>query len=199
MAVRDGMLNVIAELRGLTQAGTADFTVNGVAYHSSQQLQDTLDKYARQYNDRPLEPNPDYIAGTTTYTRYFMPQGRFEEADSGTAVWRLANSLGSAFGTADYSVNYALGEVTMTEDTEGSAVYLTARAYNLNRAAAEIWSWKAGAYASEYDVQTDNHKLSRSQKIKNAHDMARIHRNEAIAEDGRTGAGMVRVRRVDIW
>jgi hypothetical protein len=199
MAVRDGMLNVIAELRGLTQAGTADFTVNGVAYHSSQQLQDTLDKYARQYNDRPLEPNPDYIAGTTTYTRYFMPQGRFEEADSGTAVWRLANSLGSAFGTADYSVNYALGEITMTEDTEGSAVYLTARAYNLNRAAAEVWAWKAGAYASEYDVQTDNHKLSRSQKIKQAREMAAYHRNEAIAEDGRTGAGMVRVRRVDIW
>jgi hypothetical protein len=199
VAARSGMVNPIAELRGMTQAGTADFSVAGSSYFSDDYLQATLDKIAREYNNIPLQPSPDYLAGTTTYTRYAMPNGRFEERTDGTAIFRLTDSGGNVLGTSDYSVNYALGEVTMTEDTEGSAVYLTARAYNLNRAAAEVWAWKAGAYASEYDVQTDNHKLSRSQKIKQAREMAAFHRNEAIAEDGRTGAGMVRVRRVDIW
>jgi len=198
MAVRTGMENVIDELRGMTGAGTADFSVGGITYHTDQQLQDTLDKYARQYNDVGLEPDADNIGGTLVYTRYLMPPYRFEEATSGTAVWRLTNSSGSAFGTADYSVNYALGEVTMAADQDGSAVYLTARAYSLNRAAADIWSWKASQFAERYDVKTDNHQLSRGQLIRNAHSRAQYYRNEAIAERIRGGEGMSRVKRIDV-
>jgi hypothetical protein len=199
VAARTGMVNLINELRGLTYAGTADFSVNGVSYHSDDHLQDTLDRYARQYSDHGLEADPDNIGGTLVYKRYFLPPYRFEEHTSGTSVWRLTNSSGSAFGTAAFSVNYALGEVTMTSDTQGSALYLTARAYSLNRAASDVWSWKANSYADQFDVATDNHKLTRSQKIKHAEGRARFYANEAVAERIRAGEGVTRVRRVDIY
>ena len=198
MATRTGMSNVILELRGMTNAGTADATVGATTYWSDQQLQDMLDRYARQYNDYMLTPDADDINGTAIYKRYLMPPYRFEEADSGTAVWRLTNSAGSAFGTAAYSINYAMGEVTMASDQDGSAVYLTAKAFSLNRAAAEVWAWKASHYSDRYDVQTDNHRLSRSQLIRNAQAQAQHYRNEAIAERVRAGEATSRVKRIDI-
>jgi hypothetical protein len=183
----------------MANVGTAEFVSGGVTRFTDDQLQAILDKYARQYTEWPLMADPDNISGTLVYKRYTLPPYRFEEDTSGTTVWRLTNSSGSAFGTAAYSVNYALSEVTMASDTDGSALYITARAYSLAMAASDVWRWKASYYADQFDVKTDNHDLKRSQKIKQAQDMARFYANEAVAERIRAGEGVTRVRRVDIY
>lgn len=197
MAVRDGMTDLIAELRGLTDAGTAEYTVNGEAWWSDQQLQDELDRNAVWHNDVRLTEEIDYIGNDPTYLRYKLPSQWLEGTASGTAVWRLTNSAGSTFASSAFSINHALGELTMAADQDGSAVYLTARSYKMYSAAASVWSRKASAYAGRFDVRTDNHDLKRSQLVNHARDMAKHYRNEAVQENLRMGS-FTRMVRVDV-
>jgi len=44
MAARTGMNDLITELRGMTNAGSADTTIAGTAYWSDNQLQAILDR-----------------------------------------------------------------------------------------------------------------------------------------------------------
>ncbi len=199
MAARSGMVNLIAELRGMTNAGTADAIIAGYGTAwSDDHLQAILDKYAREYNEYGMTPEGDNYGGSVTYKRYTMPPYRFEERSDGTAVFRVTDGGGTIQGTASYAVNYHNHEITFTANTLGSAMYLTGRAYSLNSAAAEVWGKKAGHYADRYDVSTDNHKLSRSQLIRNAQQQAAYYRGEAIAERVRAGDSHTRVRRIDV-
>ncbi len=164
MAARAGMLTLITRLRGMTNAGTADW--------SDEALQDVLDARRVDLNRAPLTPDPEYVSGTTLWHDYYAPLGNFEEASSGAQYWRVENTSGEAVGTADYTVDYAAGHIRFAADQGGTAYYLRARSYQMNLAAADVWRRKAAIYAERYDVQTDNHRLSRSQVIAHCLKMA---------------------------
>jgi hypothetical protein len=197
MAARSGMTTLITDLRGMADVGTAEFSAGGVTWFTDDQLEDVLDRHAHHYTRHRLEALPENIGGTTVYYRYGLPTPNLEGTASGTAVWRLENSAGSAFSAAAFSIDHNLQIITMAANQAGSALYLTARGYGLNAAAAVVWERKADYYAARYDVQTDNHKLSRSQLIKHAEGRAKYYRNQALSERVTLVGGMARIQRVD--
>lgn len=164
MAARAGMLALITRLRGLTNAGTADW--------SDVALQDALDARRVNLNRAALTPAPEYVGGTTVWHDYYAPLGNLEEAASGSQYWRVENSSGVAVGTAEYTVDYAAGYIRFTADQGGTAYYLRGRSYQMSLAAADVWRQKAAMHAERVDVQTDNHRISRSQAIAHCLKMA---------------------------
>lgn len=188
MAARNGMTAIITRLRNMTQAGTADYTVAGSAYWSDDQLEDVLDRYATLYRQIKLQSFVLNENGTAVYYDYAAPSAIYEQATSGAQYWQITDSLGSAVGTANYSVDYNTGNIRFSADTEGTAYYLTARAYDLNSAAAEIWETKAGQVWDAYDFDADGQQFSRSQMHKHALEQARFFR----AQNGATIRRMVR-------
>jgi hypothetical protein len=179
MAAREGMTNLLLRLRSMTSAGTADYALAGVTYWTDNHLQDRLDNCRVDLNRVPLSYEAEYDGGTAIYKDYYAPVGNLEEASGDAAVWSVEDGDGDEAGTANYTVDYIRGVVRFTADQGGTAYYLRARSYNLNRAAALVWRTKAAHYAERFDVSTDNHRLTRSQLIKQCLDMAKAYEIEA--------------------
>lgn len=164
MSARSGMTTLIRRLRGMTSAGTADATIGTVVWWSDDHLQEVLDLYRQELVDTPLTPRGEYDTwGTLRYYDYTTRYGDLEEAASGSVYWTVNTAEGTAWGTASYTVDYAVGLIRFSADTAGSAYYLRARSYNLNRAAADVWRQKAANAAAFYSFSTDSQSFSRSQ------------------------------------
>jgi len=170
MTARTGMTNIISTLRGMTNAGTADYSIAGASYWSDDQLQNCLDKYRSDYYEREISPVDEYTGGIPTTTRYYV--GSFN-IESGTAVFWIQNSQGTKLTeTTDYTVDYSLGLVTFNADTDGQRYFATYRSYDLNGAAAEVWRMKAGHYADMYSFSAGGHNIQKSALIRQALEMA---------------------------
>jgi hypothetical protein len=191
MGIRAGMTDLIDQLRLMTQAGTADYTVNSITYWSDDQLQDTLDRSRADFRE-PMGLRMQYDNGTARYYDYYFASSDVERISSGTAAWRVETSNGSVAGTSAYSVDYNGRRVSFTSDTAGTIYYLWGRRYNLNRAAYEVWTVKAAHYAGQFDITTDNHSLKRSQLLQQARDMVAFYRDQSAM-------GVTRLERTDIW
>ncbi len=171
---RTGMTPLIDELRRRCDAGTADYPDDA--------LQTVLDGYRHVHVRRPLLSVPTQLGGSAiTNDYYWSSPGWVEGLESGSAVWRIEDSAGSVVGTASYTVESRAGHLRFADNTGGSAYYLTFRAYDLDRAAADIWETKAATVADRFDVSTDNHDLKRSQIVQHYREMAASYRRRAPA------------------
>lgn len=189
MTARAGMVNILDELRARCNAGTAEYVVSGTTYWSDDDLQAACDRFRRDYTRQPLQPEPVQMPGSAVYHDYFWRVGEFvEEGTSGTAAWRLENSAGSVIADAAYVVNYSAKHIRFVADTAGSAYYLSYRAFDLDRAAADVWTRKASHVTDRYDIQTDNHRLSRRQLHEMYTQQAEAYRRKA------PGRSVTRVR-----
>jgi hypothetical protein len=191
MTARDGMTNLIATLRAWTEAGTADYTLAGATYWTDDLVQDTLDRHRTDIHREPLTVEAEYSDGDLVYHNYYAPMRYYEEAAGGEDVWRIEDAAGSAIGTADYTVNYHAGHIRFTADTAGSARYLVARAYDMHRAAADVWRRKAAHVAGRVDWSTDNHTMKASQMRVHYLEMATYYEGQAVPR-------MVRLERSDV-
>ena len=195
MAARSGMADIISALRGMCEAGTADYTLAsfGTAW-SDDHLQDILDENRFDVNE-DMVTMPRYSGSTAEYYDYYFQSRPVERASSGSAVFHVYNSAGSAAGTANYSVNYRAGHVEFTSDQGQTRWSVRARAYDLNGAAAAVWRMKAAHYqALGFDVKTDNHDVKRSQLVDRALKMAEKYENAS------TGAyGVLVLNRTDAY
>lgn len=185
MTARTTMTTLITQLRGMTEAGTADYTVAGSSYWTDDQLQLELDRQRQIVVQYQLSPDVRYSTGGTIEYKIYR---------SNMPYWELspviAPSTNIPAGTADYSFDSNTGDVTFTADQAGTAYYITGAVYNLPRAAASIWRQKAAHYALAYDVSTGNHSLSRSQMSKHA-------REQAVLYDSMGGLGVGIMERSD--
>lgn len=154
---RAGMTNLITRLRNKTnEPTTAVFTDNEMQTH--------LDAHRVNVYQEPLEMERTLVSATDYEYRIYHSRYRdLEEITSGTSIFKVEDSSGSQRGTADYTVDYETGIITMTADQAGTALYLTARSYDIAGAAADVWMEKAGVKADYYDVQADGQRLNRSQ------------------------------------
>lgn len=177
--VRAGMLDLIGQLRGLTDAGYDDFRVAGVPYWSDKQLQDFLDRHRIDFIEEPLEAMQQNRSGTAYYLEYRSQYGNLEGVDSGTSVFKLDDAAGTNLGTSLWSADYTRGVVTFNADTQGSALYLTGRSYDLNAAAADIWRSKAANAAKMYNFSADGQSFSRQQYMQNCLSMAQYYEGMA--------------------
>jgi len=170
---REGMSNLIGVVRRLSNAGTADHTVAGTTYFTDDQIQYELDKYRETVKRLDVVSQPEYIDGDYQYLEYPIPPQykNFEEAgaDSG---WAVRDNDGSAVGTALYSINYEAAVITFDADQDAETYYVDFRAYDVNRAVADIWEMKASFYETLVDWSSDNHSIKQSQQVEHARKMA---------------------------
>ena len=172
MTARTTLATLITRLRGLSQAGTADYSVSGTTYWTDDQLQDVLDAHRQDVYRAPMQSVLVYNGGTVEYHDYFSGYTNLETTTGGTSIFYIEDSAGSVVGTALYTPDYNRGVVNFPADTGGSAYYLYGRSYDLNAAASEVWRTKAGHYAMAVNFSTDNHRIDRGEIIKNCFVMA---------------------------
>ena len=174
MTARAGMAAIITRLRGMTSAGTADYSIAGTTYWTDDQLQERLDRQRREVRQLTLEAIPEYGA---TYRYVDYPTGlKNIEEDAAASGWRLYETTGGTVSASAYSVNYEAGMITFGNDTQNATYYLDARTYDINAAAAEIWETKAAHYAERVDWRADDHDVKASQYIAHCQKMAAQYR-----------------------
>lgn len=200
MAARSGMANLITRLRGMTATGAADYQLggSGEVYWTDDQLQEILDRNRVDIRDEVLRSH--YILGTAGTAQWFDYTSRyynFEATTGGTAIFYLAFDTGERVGTALYSVDYDSGKITFANDTGGSAIYLNGRAYDLNAAAAEVWTMKADHVADRFDFSADGASFKVSQLQKQY--MERAARYTGMAEWGNKSVSTHSFERGDMW
>ncbi len=173
---RSGMLDLIDMVRSMADVGSADFKIGAVSYWSDAQIQQALDKHRITVYQEELQPWPTIDTdGSYTYQEYRANHGYLE---SGTAVFSVQQTNGGS--APSYTADYLHGIVTFAADTAGSAYMLSARAYDLDAAAADIWRGKAANAAKYFDFRTDNHQISKSQLYKQFMDMAAHYQSQSI-------------------
>jgi hypothetical protein len=173
MAARTGMANLITELRTMAEAGTSDYSLGSSTFWTDDHLQDVLDLHRTDIVFQPLTPYPTQGAGgTLLYNEYRSSYGMFEQTTGGTAIFYVQDSTGATQGTALWSADYRRGVVTFGSDTAGTSYYLTARSYDVNSAAADVWRRKASHFASAFNFSTDNHTINRAQVYEHCLEMA---------------------------
>lgn len=199
MAARSGMTNLITRLRGMTATGTADYSgVGGTVWWSDDQLEDILDRNRLDVRDEILRSH--YVlgtAGTAQWYDYTSDYHSFEATTGGTAIFYLAFDTGQRVGTALYSVDYDSGKITFASNTGGSAIYLNGRAYDLNAAAAEVWTMKADHVADRFDFSADGATFKVSQLQQQY--MQRAAKYSALAEWGNKSVNTHSFERGDMW
>jgi hypothetical protein len=104
-------------------------------------------------------------AGSATYRLYEAQCRWLETSDGGTAVLYLRSSTGARVGTAQYTPDYESGRFAFAADTGGSVLYLTARAYDVQAAAADVWQQKAAHVADRFDFSADGASFKASQLV----------------------------------
>ena len=181
MTARTTMANLITELRGMTEAGTADYTISASLYWSDDQIQDILDIHRDDIRFQQLQALPNTTTGgTLLYYDYKAQAGYLEATNGGTAVTYLQDSTGATLGTALWTADYRRGMFSFNSTTNGTVIYLTSRAYDLNAAAADVWRRKAAHVApTSFDFTTDNHSISRSQVYAHSLEMADYFENKS--------------------
>ena len=185
MTTRTDMSAIILLLRGMCEAGTADYTLAGAAYWTDDQLQDALDRSRIDLNMVQLSATPRYSGGSITYTEYRAPMGYIE---GGTAL-EVVDASGATQGTATYTADAMRGIVNFISDQAGAARYINGRAFDLDKAAAEVWRKKASHYATAYNINADGQNLSRAQLFEHAIEMAREYSGMVRGADVSIGRG----------
>lgn len=176
---RSTLADLIYELRGMTNAGASDYTIGGVPYWTDKQMEQALDRFREDHFRVLLEPVEKYDGGTVIWKDYYSGLKNLESTDGGTAIFYVEDAAGNVVGTALYSADYARGVVTFLSNTGGSAFYLYARSFDLNRAAADIWRRKASHYATHFNFATDNMRADKGAVYKQCIAMAEEYEQRA--------------------
>jgi len=178
-SVRAGMVDLIQELRQLSDVGVNDFKVGAVTYWSDKHLQDHLDKHRQDFWEDELTPIQQQRNGTTYYTDYRAHYGNLESVASGTAVFKLDDVAGTNQATTGWSCDYTNGIITFTTDRAGTSYFLTGRSYDLNAAAADVWRVKAANAAKMYNFSAGGQSFQRNQYMANCLQMAQYYEGMA--------------------
>lgn len=166
MPARLGMTNLIARLRMMTNADPSAF--------DDDTLQRSLDATQQRYRRVPLIACPNYADGALLYRDFAIPAeiGRALEEDD---AFVIRTSNGTLIDPAEYALNVEAMRVRFLSDQGAIHLYLDCAAYDLHRAAAEIWSHKAALVAAEVDWRADNHAFSNSDTFEHCMLMAGLH------------------------
>lgn len=171
---RKGMVTLVEELRLMTSAGTADYSVAGVTYWDSLHLQDALERRSMRVEREVLYPSNSLDDETFNYR---VSQYPCEGTASGTARFVVMDVNETPI--TGYELNPLTGEIVFSADTSGSVFYARYYAYDLEWAASDVWVKKAGHAAMKVDFSSDGHTVNRSQERKAALAMARYYRSQA--------------------
>ena len=171
--VRAGMAYIIDELRGMCEAGTADYTVAGSAYWTDDQLQTILDDNVINFKFEECDQVPDYsdVDYAVHYIVYMQYRAPFPFLEADPTVSALKDITGGTV-TSAFAINYRTGQIDFTNDQRGTVYFMSGRSYDINAAAVQVWEQKAAHYAGFYNFSTDTHNLQREVLMKHCLTMA---------------------------
>lgn len=192
MTARTGMAQLISDLRVLTEAGTAEWTLGTISFWDDDQIQNVLDKHVVEFVFSPMKAITTYATdGSLLYNDYQIDYENVEQTTDGTSVFYIQNGSFENIGTALYTPNYRRGRFTFTTNTQGTAsFYATGRSYDLNAAAAEVWRIKANHASASFDFDTDNTSVKKSQIYEHYRERAEYF--EAMSKGGVRTAWLTR-------
>jgi len=174
------MTDLIQEVKVRINAGTAFPAQTGTGFYwSGEEIEKVLDRHRVDLWRLPMEVQTTYEGATVVYKNFYSHQTFLEATDGGTAVFYIENGSNLQVGTANYTVDYQRGAVTFSADQGGTSHYMTARSYDPDAAAAEIWKMKAAEAATSFDFTTDNHSVKRGDVMKRCMDMAQFYESRA--------------------
>ena len=185
---RSTMADLITLLRGMCDAGTADYTVASTAHWSDDQLEDALERHRFDAFNEEMTAQDEYTGGSVIYKSYYHPRRNFE---GGTAL-KVLDVNGDAVSSSLYTADPLRGVIVFASNTAGASYYLSGACYDVESAAADVWRRKAAHYAQAYNISTDNQRLDRGQMIQAALQMAQIY-------DGQARPGNILIVRGDEW
>lgn len=179
MAARSGMTNILLRLRAMTETADGDYSVDGTSYWTDDQLQDLLDQYADRFYVKPLQPEAEYVSGSTIWKDYPTGYEALEDVASGAPYWSLTDSSGTEVATTDYELDQWGGVIRFDNNTSGALYYLTGRAYPLAKVAAKVWRMKMSHAWTAYDFTTEGQTFNRSQMFDHCHEMAKLYESQS--------------------
>lgn len=192
MTVRTGMATLIGTVRGLANAGTAEWTVAGtsstISYWDDTEIQRVLDRHKVEYIHADLEPVQSYSGGSIVYLQY---RANVADIESGAGVFKVEDVDGTVTPS---SVDYSRGIVSFATDQAGTSYWWSGYAYDLNASAADIWRMKASHAAELVDWSTDGHNVKRSQAASACLSMAAYYQSRSYSE----GVGTAKITRDDL-
>lgn len=189
MTARTGMTDIIADLRGLTEAGTADWTAGTVAFFSDDMLQTILDRYKEPFTYKGMETEqPVKTATGWLWSLYEIEDTENIEASTGgTAVFYVQDNVGGTLAANAYTMDYRNGILALiTPVSIATPYFATGYSYDINAAAADVWQTKANHVSANFDFSTDNHSIKRSQLFDNYTKMANYYRS--LSKEGAGGS-----------
>ncbi len=188
---RTGLAYLRDDLRGLCEAGTAEWTLGTITYFSDEQLDIILDKHAEAFTYQGMEAEDAQrqTDGTYKWSVYEVEDAEYiEQSTGGTAVFVIQDNLGAVLPAASYTMDYRRGYMTLvTPVSIATPYYATGTAYDINGAAADIWQMKANHVANSFDFSTDNHSINRSQVYKQFMAQAAYYRSMSAEASGGSG------------
>lgn len=173
-------MGVVAQLRGMVAAGTAEYTAGTAVYWTDDQLQEVLDRHRHYHPDVQLAWQTQIAAGgSIAYHRgWIQPVGWF---NAGTVAATSGTFVTSRGSTVTGWTLHQDGWVTFSADQAGTAVYFRGHSYDVHGAAAEVLETWAGVEKLNFDFDTEGDQgYKRSQKIAQLMALAGEHRRRAV-------------------
>lgn len=173
MATRAGVDYIIAEVRRITGAGTAEFTIvnqagSTVTFYTDEQIEQILDSRRIRLSRHQMVYEPELSAGggTSVYKHAKIGYAWVEDETAGgtTADMMITDSQGSIIGTANYTFSAEDGFVSFTADQRGSARFITGWVHNPYKASVDVLTSWLNELVKMPDFQTDNMRVWRSNR-----------------------------------
>lgn len=164
---RETTAYLIAEVRRLTGAGTAEYAVDSTSYFTDNQIEQVLDSRRIRLARVPINYEYELSGGTTIYTKGYVGYKWLEGTTSGgTAGFIISNSQGSVIAGTLYTLSPEDGYVEFTADQHGSLRYVTGWIHNPYKAAVDILTSWIIELGKQVDWASDNMRVNRGQKAK---------------------------------
>jgi hypothetical protein len=155
---------IVEQVRVMTEADTAEYSLAGQTYWSDRHLVDILDGERDFMSDVRLMIVPKTLDGTVYYRRYEFPYRGMIEIEgtaNGTANFRIHDSTGADIDFADFTFNARDRSISFIDDQAGSVRYWSGFIYDVNAAAKQIWLRKAAHAYKAINFSADGHKFDR--------------------------------------
>lgn len=170
MANRAGTDYIIAEVRRITGAGTAEYNLVDqagatITYYTDEQIERILDSRRIRMARHQVLYEPELnTGGTTIYQHAKIGFAWVEDESAGGADnnMKITDNVGSVIGTASYTFSAEDGYISFTADQTGSARYVTGWIHNPYKAAVDVLTSWLNELVKQPDFQTDNMRVWRS-------------------------------------
>jgi hypothetical protein len=172
------MSYLIEEVRRLTGASTAEYTVGTVSYYTDDHIERILDSRRVRMARIPVEYEYelDSVAGdgSQAYLHATVPFAWLEDTSGGTSGFVLSNGQGSLLAGSIFTLSPEDGYIEFSSDRGGTTFYASGWVHDPYQAAVDVLTSWASELSRQVDWVSDNMRVNRSQKAKSLREQINV-------------------------